>query len=239
MDCLVRASILIELPELKLRDLSMNELETLRNSDETLETKDINTVNSQENELALTGPSMTKGHIQTQYLLIISILGIMGGFISGLVPFRLLIETWYPFVGGTQLISGHYILWSSVAYGVTKRKDSMLLTAIIEGFIQFLLGSTWGILDVVLTLFEAALLVAGFAIIEKFGERNTNLGWGIASGLGNVTQVPLFWWLTGKFFVISNVLFIMAVMFGFASGVLITGLLGKAIVDRLRKAEII
>lgn len=191
-----------------------------------------------ERDLVQTGSSMAKGRFPTQYLLIITILGIMGGFISGLVPFSLLIETWYPFTGGTQLISGHYILWSSIAYGMTRRKDSMLLTAVVEGFIQFLLGSSWGILEIVLCLFEATSLVAGFVILEKLGEGYTNLGWSIAGGLGNVTQVPLFWLLTGKIFVISNVLFVMAIMFGFASGVLIPGLLGKTIVDRLRKAQI-
>ena len=192
----------------------------------------------EDHELVPTGPSRIKAYFQTWDLLIISLLGIMGGFISGLVPFRLLIETWYPLVGGTQLISGHHILWSSIAYGVTRKKASMLLTAVVKGFVMFLLGSTWGILEVPLSLLEAASLVAGFAIIEKLGEGNTRLGWGLASGIGNVTQVPLFWALTGKFFVINNTLFIMAVMFGFASGVLITGLLGKEIIERLRKAEI-
>jgi hypothetical protein len=191
-----------------------------------------------ESELRSTGLSKTRQSLPTFHLLITTILGVMGGFISGLVPFRLLIETWYPFVGGAQLISGHHLLWSAISYGVTKKKTSMFLTATVKGLVMFFLGSTWGILEVPLSIFEAASLVAGFILLEKCGEGNTFLGWGIASGIGNVTQVPLFWALTGKFFVINNTLFLMAVMFGFASGVLITGVIGKTVIDRLRKAEI-
>ncbi|MHA1584586.1 MAG: hypothetical protein ACTSWL_04975, partial [Promethearchaeota archaeon] len=50
-------------------------------------------------------------YFTTEDLLIGSILGIMGGFISGLIPFSLLVKTWFPFVGGTQLVSGHHLLW--------------------------------------------------------------------------------------------------------------------------------
>ena len=60
----------------------------------------------------------------TQELLIASILGIMGGFISSLIPFSLLIKTWYPFVGGTQLVSGHHLLWMVIVYGLTKKKST-------------------------------------------------------------------------------------------------------------------
>ncbi|HME55235.1 MAG TPA: hypothetical protein VKM55_23710 [Candidatus Lokiarchaeia archaeon] len=177
-------------------------------------------------------------YFTTKELLIITIMGIIGGFISGLIPFSLLIETWYPFVGGTQLVSAHHILWSAISYGATRKKSSMVITAIIKGFIMFLLGSQWGVLEILLDIFESLSLVAGFVLIEKFHEGTTNFGWGMACGIGNLTQVPLFWFLTGKFLVINNAFFIMAVMFAFVSGVFIAGLLGKAIVDRLHKADI-
>jgi len=175
----------------------------------------------------------------TQELLIASILGIMGGFISSLIPFSLLIKTWYPFVGGTQLVSGHHLLWMVIVYGLTKKKTTMILTATIQGFIGFLFGSNWGILEVVIMLYECIFLILGFYLIELFREGNSNLGWAIAGGIGNVSQVPLFWIITGKIWLIHWSLFMMACMFGFISGMFLAGLLGKLISKRIKNSGII
>ncbi|MHA1562671.1 MAG: ECF transporter S component [Promethearchaeota archaeon] len=175
----------------------------------------------------------------TQELLIASILGIMGGFISSLIPFSLLIKTWYPFVGGTQLVSGHHLLWMVIVYGLTKKKSTMILTATIQGFIGFLFGSNWGILEVAIMLYEGFFLIFGFILIEFFHEGNSNLGWAIAGGIGNASQVPLFWIITGKIWLIHWSLFVMACMFGFISGVFLAGLLGKLISKRIKNSGII
>lgn len=175
----------------------------------------------------------------TQELLIASILGIMGGFISSLIPFSLLIKTWYPFIGGTQLVSGHHLLWMVIVYGLTKKKSTMILTATIQGFIGFLFGSNWGILEVAIMLYEGFFLILGFFLTELFHEGNSNLGWAIAGGIGNVSQVPLFWIITGKIWLIHWSLFVMACMFGFISGVFLAGLLGKLISKRIKNSGII
>ena len=175
----------------------------------------------------------------TQELLIASILGIMGGFISSLIPFSLLIKTWYPFVGGTQLVSGHHLLWMVIVYGLTNKKSTMILTATIQGFIGFLFGSNWGILEVAIMLYEGVFLILGFILIEFFHEGNSNLGWALAGGIGNASQVPLFWIITGKIWLIHWSLFVMACMFGFISGVFLAGLLGKLISKRIKNSGII
>jgi len=175
----------------------------------------------------------------TQELLIASILGIMGGFISSLIPFSLLIKTWYPFVGGTQLVSGHHLLWMVIVYGLTKKKSTMILTATIQGFIGFLFGSNWGILEVAIMLYEGFFLILGFFLVELFHEGNSNLGWALAGGIGNASQVPLFWIITGKIWLIHWSLFLMACMFGFISGIFLAGLLGKLISKRIKNSGII
>ena len=175
----------------------------------------------------------------TQELLIASILGIMGGFISSLIPFSLLIKTWYPFIGGTQLVSGHHLLWMAIVYGLTKKKPTIILTATIQGFIGFLFGSNWGIFEVAIMLYEGFFLILGFFLIELFREGNSNLGWAIAGGIGNVSQVPLFWIITGKIWLIHWTLFLMACMFGFISGVFLAGLLGKLISKRIKDSGVI
>lgn len=172
----------------------------------------------------------------TTELITIAVIGVMGGFISGLVPFTLLVKTWFPFTGGTQLVSGHHVLWPAIAYGMTRRKGALVITATIKGFFMFLLMADLGIFEVLVSLFQGASLVAGFWIVERFNEGSSNLGWGVACGIGNVTQAPLFWIITGRVFILPVALFLIAVMFAFASGVLIAGLLGRKIMLTLRGA---
>ncbi|MHA1647362.1 MAG: ECF transporter S component [Promethearchaeota archaeon] len=178
-------------------------------------------------------------YFTTEDLLIGSILGIMGGFISGLIPFSLLVKTWFPFVGGTQLVSGHHLLWMIIAYGLTKKKPVIFFTAIIQGFLNYLFGSQWSILEIGFTLYEGLFLYLGLLIMQALGEGNTKLGWGVAAGLGNLSQVPLFWIITGKIFILHWSLFVMSCMLGFISGLIIAGLLGKLIVNRILKTGVI
>ncbi len=187
---------------------------------------------SEEKDLQPTGAlvkskSRSRYYFTTQDLLIMAILGVMGGFIDSLVPFDLLVKTWYPFTGGTELVSAHYLLWWVIAYGITRKKSSILVTAAICGVVEFLLGSSWGAFEILVDVFEGACLLIGFVLMEHLHEGNTNLGWAFAAGLGNIPQVPLFWYITAKFPVIGYSLFIMAVMLAFVSGVFMAGISGK------------
>jgi ABC-type thiamin/hydroxymethylpyrimidine transport system permease subunit len=177
------------------------------------------------------------GVLTLKDLIIAAILGIMGGFISALVPFSLIMKVAYPFMGGTQLVSGHHVLWMAIAYGLTRKKSAPLITAFIKGILESLLGDAWGAFIIAINLLEGTVLVVAFWLMEKFGEGETNLGWAIAGGLGNFSQAPVFWALTGKFITLHYSLAILSLIFAFLSGVLITGLLGRAIVKLIKKAE--
>ena len=62
-----------------------------------------------------------------------------------------------------------------------------------KGLLEFLLGDAWGILIIFVNLMEGFFLAIGFFFMEKVGEGETNLGWGIAGGFGNFFQAPFFW----------------------------------------------
>jgi hypothetical protein len=156
------------------------------------------------------------------------IIGILGGIISSLIPFSLLIKVWYPFTGGTQLVSGHHVIWASIVYGITKKKYNIFLTMVSKGLIEFLLGDPWSVLIIFVNLMEAFFLVIGFIVIENLGEGETKLGWGLAGGLGNFFQAPFFWIINQRFYLHWS-LWALAFIFAFISGVFITGILGRAI----------
>lgn len=166
-----------------------------------------------------------------------AIIGVLGGIISSLIPFSLLIKVWYPFMGGTQLVSGHHVIWGVIVYGLTKKKTNILYTMLTKGILEFLLGHPWSILIIFVDFMEGALLATGFYIVEKLGEGETKLGWGIAGGFGNFFQAPFFWIIQQRWYLHWS-LWALAFIFAFISGVLITGLLGKTIKDSLIKAGV-
>jgi hypothetical protein len=88
-------------------------------------------------------------------LLYSTIIGVLGGIISSLIPFSLLIKVWYPLTGGTQLVSGHHVIWASIIYGLTKKKPNVFLTMFSKGLLEFLFGDPWGLLIIFVNLMEA------------------------------------------------------------------------------------
>ena len=170
-------------------------------------------------------------------LLYSAIIGILGGFISYLIPFDLLIKVWYPLMGGTQLVSGHHVIWAAILYGLTRKKKTIVLTMISKGLIEFLLGSPWGLLIIFVNVMEGVCLLFGFWLMEKVGEGETKLGWGIAGGIGNFFQAPFFWIIQMRWY-FHWVLWVLAFMFAFISGILITGVLGRAVKNYLIKAGV-
>lgn len=170
-------------------------------------------------------------------LIYASILGIIGGIISSLIPFGLLIKVWYPLTGGTQLVSGHHVIWASIVYGITKKKRAIFITMLSKGLLEFLLGDAWGLIIIGVNLIEALFLALGFFLMEKIGEGETKLGWGIAGGMGNFFQAPFFWILNQRWF-LHWTLWTLAFIFAFISGVLIVGLLGRTVKNSLIKAGV-
>ena len=177
------------------------------------------------------------GLLTVRDLLYASVLGIMGGFISSLVPFSLIMKTIYPLTGGSQLLSGHHLLWMTIAYGTTQKKSSLIITPLLKGIIEFLLGDNWGALIILINLFEGCCLICAFLFIEKVGEYKTNFGWALAGGLGNLPQAPLFWAMNKRFALeIHWSLAFVTFIFAFLSGCLISGFLGRVITISIKKS---
>ena len=170
-------------------------------------------------------------------LLYSTIIGVLGGIISSLIPFSLLIKVWYPLTGGTQLVSGHHVIWASIVYGLTRKKKTILLTMISKGLLEFLLGDPWGLIILFVNFIEGVCLVGGFFFMEKLGEGETKLGWGIAGGFGNFFQAPFFWIVNMRWH-LHWTLWVLAFMFAYISGILIVGLLGRSVKNYLIKAGV-
>ena len=176
--------------------------------------------------------------ISIRTLIYATIFGTIGGIISSVVPFDLLIKVWYPIYGGTQLASAHHIIWAAICYGLTRKKYGIVICMFTKGIFEFLITGAYGITIIGINLLEGGSLLVGFFLMEKLNESDTKFGWGISGGIGNITQVPVFWHLSGTLYTLHPSLFIVAMIFAFLSGVFIAGLLGKIIKDYLIKAGV-
>jgi ABC-type thiamin/hydroxymethylpyrimidine transport system permease subunit len=194
-------------------------------------------VNNSKEDYRETGFIINSKHITNLDLIYSTIIGVLGGIISSLIPFSLLIKVWYPLTGGTQLISGHHVIWASIIYGLTKKKPNIIITMLAKGLIEFLFGDPWGLLILFVNLMEGLCLAGGFWLMEKIGEGETKLGWAIAGGLGNFFQAPFFWIVNQRWY-LHWTLWVIAFMFAFISGILIVGLLGRAIKNSLIKVGV-
>jgi ABC-type thiamin/hydroxymethylpyrimidine transport system permease subunit len=184
-----------------------------------------------------TGYKVESKKITNLDLLYSTIIGVLGGIISSLIPFSILIKVWYPLTGGTQLISGHHVIWASIIYGLTKKKPNILITMFSKGLLEFLFGDPWGLLIIFVNVMEGLCLAGGFWLMEKIGEGETKLGWAIAGGFGNFFQAPFFW-IVNQRWALHWSLWVLAFMFAFISGMLIVGLLGKVVKSSLIKAGV-
>jgi hypothetical protein len=99
------------------------------------------------------------------------------------------------------------------------------------------LGDPWGLLIIFVNLVEALCLAGAFFLLEKIGEGETKLGWGIAGGIGNFFQAPFFWIINQRWYLHWS-LWALAFIFAFISGVLIVGLLGRTVKNSLIKAGV-
>ena len=178
-----------------------------------------------------------KKRITNLDLIYATTIGVLGGIISSLIPFSLIIKAWYPLTGGTQLVSGHHVIWASIIYGLTKKKSNIIITMIAKGLLEFLFGDPWGLLILFVNLTEALFLAGGFWLMEHLGEGETKLGWAIAGGLGNFFQAPFFWIINQRWY-LHWTLWVLAFMFAFISGIFIVGLFGRAIKNSLIKAGV-
>ncbi|MFX1236761.1 MAG: hypothetical protein ACFFAS_18965 [Promethearchaeota archaeon] len=205
---------------------------------ESLEEKDHLKENNDIGEYKPTGFKTKENRKLNNLNVIYSIIfGVLGGIISILVPFKLLIMVWYPFVGGGHLVSAHHILWAALANGFTKNKKTIMLTMSIKGLLEFLFNDPWGLIIIGANLLEGAFLMLGFYLVEKLEEEKTCLGWAIAGGFGNFFQAAFFWILYQRFY-LHWILWVITFTFAIVSGIFIIGLLAKSLKNSLIRAGV-
>jgi energy-coupling factor transport system substrate-specific component len=177
-------------------------------------------------------------YFSTRDLLMMAVLAALGGVASTYIQtLANAVHATLGFPGATQVLAGLHVLWLVLAVGLTGKQGAGTVTGIAKGAVEFLSGNTHGILVILIDVVAGILVDLGML---PFRNKNSYLSYSIAGGLAaasNVFVFQAFASIPTDVLTVSAILLVAAV--SFLSGVLLAGVLGKILLDSLRRAGVV
>ncbi|MEM2899189.1 MAG: ECF transporter S component [Thermoplasmata archaeon] len=177
-------------------------------------------------------------YFTTRDLVTIAILSSLGGALSAYIGYlgnMVNKALGVPF-GAGQFMAGLHILWIILALGITAKKGAGVLTGTLKGLVELFLGSTHGIVVVVISCLEG--LVADLVLFsDKIKEKREPVMYSIAGGVSSAANILVF-----QAIYFSNVpVFLLIIMYMLAcgSGIIFGGVLGIQILEALEHAGVV
>jgi ABC-type thiamin/hydroxymethylpyrimidine transport system permease subunit len=141
------------------------------------------------------------------------------------------------FPGTTQALAGLHVVWLVLAVGLTGKQGAGTVTGIAKGAVEFLSGNTHGIMIILIDVVAGILVDLGML---PFRNKNSYLAYAVAGGMATASNVWVFQAFASiptDVLTMSAILLVAAV--SFVSGVLLAGVLGKVLLDSLRRAGVV
>ena len=112
-------------------------------------------------------------------LVLIALLAAVGGVLSTYIGYlgNLINRLFGVPFGAGQLIAGLHVIWPLLARGLTGRFGSGTLAGLTKGAVEFLSGGTHGVVILLVSLVEGALVDLGLSV-----PRRRSLGWSMLVG---------------------------------------------------------
>jgi ABC-type thiamin/hydroxymethylpyrimidine transport system permease subunit len=177
-------------------------------------------------------------YFSTRDLLMMAVLAALGGVASTYIQtLANAVHAALGFPGATQTLAGLHVVWIVLAAGLTGKRGAGTITGIAKGAVEFLSGNTHGILIVLIDVVAGILVDLG---LLPFRNKNSYPAYALAGGLATASNV----WVFQAFASIpTDVLTASAILVvsvvSFVSGVLLAGVLGKVLLDSLRRAGVV
>jgi ABC-type thiamin/hydroxymethylpyrimidine transport system permease subunit len=171
-------------------------------------------------------------------LLMMAALAALGGVVSTYVnAIGDFFQSILGFAGTTQWAAGLHVLWLTLAVGLTGKQGAGTVTGILKGVVELLSGNTHGLLVVLVDIVAGLLVDLGFL---PFRNKDSLPAYALAGGLASASNVfvfQLFASLPADVLAYGAMLLIGGV--AFVSGVLFAGLLGRVLLNALRRAGVV
>lgn len=173
-----------------------------------------------------------KYYFTTKDLVTIALLSALGGVLSTYIGYlgnmvNHIIGV--PF-GAGQFMAGLHVIWIMLALGITRKKGAATATGLLKGIIELFMGSTHGIVIVVVSLIQGLIPDLVLFGDRAKGDRNPTL-YALAGGLSSASNVVVFYtfFLAG----VPVILIAMLCMLAAASGIIFGGWLVLEMLESL------
>ncbi|MFW6141840.1 MAG: ECF transporter S component [Candidatus Saliniplasma sp.] len=182
---------------------------------------------------------MDKEHfLSTKDLVTIALLSALGGGLSTYIGYlgNLINRiVGVPF-GAGQFMAGLHVIWIVLAVGITRKKGVGATTGIIKGAVELFLGSTHGVVIVVVSLIQG-IIVDAVLFNDKTKEKRNPIPYMIAGGASASSNVFIF---QAFFFAGVPILLILLLgMLAFGSGMIFGGYITLQMMDSLEHGGLI
>jgi ABC-type thiamin/hydroxymethylpyrimidine transport system permease subunit len=177
-------------------------------------------------------------YFSTRDLLMMAVLAALGGVASTYIQaLANAVHAALGFPGATQVLAGLHVIWIVLAVGLTGKRGSGTVTGIVKGTVEFLSGNTHGILVILIDMVAGILVDLGML---PFRNKKSYPAYCLAGGLATASNVFVFQLFAS---VPSDTLAMGAILLvglvSFISGILLAGVLGKVLLDSLRRAGVV
>jgi len=177
-------------------------------------------------------------YFSTRDLLMMAALAALGGVAGTYInTIGDLFQSILGFAGTTQWAAGLHVLWLALAVGLTGKQGAGTVTGVLKGVVELLSGNTHGLLVLLVDVVAGLLVDLGFL---PFRDKNSLPAYALAGGLASASNVfvfQLFASLPADVLAYGALLLVAGV--AFISGVLFAGLLGRLLLNALRRAGVV
>ena len=179
-----------------------------------------------------------KTYFSTRDLLMMAALaalgGVVGTYVNAVGDF---LQSIFGFAGTNQWAAGLHVLWLTLAVGLTRKQGAGTATGILKGGVELLTGNTHGLM-IVLVDFVAGLFVdLGFL---PFRRKDSMAAYCLAGGLAAASNVFVFQLFASvPADTLAHWVLLLVAGVAFVSGVLFAGVLGRGLVNALRRAGVV
>jgi ABC-type thiamin/hydroxymethylpyrimidine transport system permease subunit/DMSO/TMAO reductase YedYZ molybdopterin-dependent catalytic subunit len=179
-----------------------------------------------------------KTYFSTRDLLMMAALAALGGVVSTYVnAVGDFFQSILGLAGTTQWAAGLHVLWLTLAVGLTRKQGAGTITGLLKGGVELLTGNTHGLLVVLVDIAAGLLVDLGFL---PFKNKDSLAAYCLAGGLASASNVFVFQ-LFASVPADTLAYWAMLLVAGAAllSGVLLGGVLSRALVSALRRAGVV
>ena len=183
-------------------------------------------------------PNKNKFYFTTRDLLIMAVLAALGGVASTYInALSDTVQAILGFAGASQWAAGLHVIWIVLAFAITGKPGTGIMTGILKGAVELMSGNSHGVIILLIDLVAGLLVDFGFLI---FRNKRNLLPYLVAGGLAsgsNVLVFQIFATLPSNILAASviGLLFLVA----FASGCVFAGVIPSLLIKSLTKAGVV